>query len=125
MQLAPAVQHGEVVALPAVQVPGGVNLADGDLLAVPVTRLYDHGVMTETSPLLELRLVKPGLYIHPQEAGQRGFENGEMVDFNVSGVKFTAALCFDPQVPASVLLVPRSAGLPISCPMAISLNKSH
>jgi NADH-quinone oxidoreductase subunit G len=125
VQLVPAAQHGEVVALPAVQVPVAVNLADGDLLAVPITRLYDHGVMTETSPLLELRLVKPGLYIHPQEAGQCGLENGEMVDFNVSGVKFTAALCFDPQVPAGVLLVPRSAGLPISCPMAISLNKSH
>jgi NADH-quinone oxidoreductase subunit G len=132
VQLIPAVQYGEMVAMPFLAPveprltrpeSGGLKLAEGDLLAVPVARLYDHGLMVESSPLLYPRLVKPALYLHPQEAARLGLEQNQMVEFTIAGVGFVAPVLFDMGVPSGVALAPRSVGLPIHQPVVLTLSR--
>ena len=87
-------------------------------LAVPVTRLYDQGITVTTSPLL-LRLIgETSVILHPKTARSLGVPSGGMLKIN--GVEAKAVL--DETVPASVVLVPRSLGIPIARPVVADIK---
>ena len=48
--------------------PPKSNVKNGELLAVPVTSLYDHGQLMDHTPLLEKRVVPGGISVHPATA---------------------------------------------------------
>ena len=89
-------------------------------LAVPVTRLYDRGVTVVTSELLQQHIGEASVILNPEAAKSLGVQPGDLLQVN--GVQ--AQVVLDETVPASVLLVPRSMGLPIGTPVVAKLQKA-
>jgi hypothetical protein len=89
-------------------------------LAVPVTYLYDRGVTVITSPLLQTHIMESVVILNPEMAKTLMVGSGDQVDFN--GTRLHVRL--DASVPASVVLVPRSMGVPIHMPVVAKLKKA-
>jgi NADH-quinone oxidoreductase subunit G len=89
-------------------------------LAVPVTRLYDRGITVVTSELLRQHIGEISVILNPESAKSLGVQPGDLLQVN--GVK--AMVMLDETVPASVVLVPRSMGLPIEMPVIAELKKA-
>ena len=89
-------------------------------LVVPVTRLYDRGITVVTSALLEKHIGEATFILNPQAAQSLGIQSGDLL--KVNGLEAPAVL--DETVPASVILVPRSMGLPVGIPVAAKLMKA-
>jgi NADH-quinone oxidoreductase subunit G len=89
-------------------------------LAVPVTRLYDRGITVITSELLQQHIGEVSAILHPEAARSLGVQAGDQLVIN--GAETQALL--DETVPASVVLVPRSMGLPVSMPVVATLKKA-
>ncbi|MBA4380568.1 MAG: hypothetical protein C0393_07845, partial [Anaerolinea sp.] len=87
-------------------------------LAVPVTRLYDLGITVRTSELLHARIGAASVILHPDAAKKLGVEAGGQVELN--GNRLEVRL--DASVPASVVLVPRSMGVPIAGPIVAKIK---
>lgn len=120
VQLAPAAQRGLPVDLPEAGAQEATAIPAGAWLAVPVTRLYDRGRIVLVSPLLRDRLVPAGVLMNPADAQRLGA--GEQVWLGVAGQSYPAAVTLDEGVPVGVVLVPRSVGLPVAAPMAVTLS---
>jgi NADH-quinone oxidoreductase subunit G len=88
-------------------------------LAVPVTYLYDRGVTVITSPLLQTHIMGSVVILNPEMAKTLKVGSGDQVDLN--GTRLHVRL--DASVPASVVLVPRSMGVPIHMPVVAKLKK--
>jgi NADH-quinone oxidoreductase subunit G len=89
-------------------------------LAVPVTRLYDLGITVATSALLQPHIGVASFMVNPQSAKSIGIQSGDLL--KVNGLEAQAVL--DETVPASVILVPRSMGLPVGMPVVAKLMKA-
>jgi NADH-quinone oxidoreductase subunit G len=89
-------------------------------LAVPVTRLYDLGITVATSALLQPHIGVASFMVNPQSAKSIGIQSGDLL--KVNGLDAQAVL--DETVPASVILVPRSMGLPVGMPVVAKLMKA-
>jgi NADH-quinone oxidoreductase subunit G len=89
-------------------------------LAVPVTRLYDRGITVLTYELLQNHVGEPTVIMQPEAAMSLGVHPGDLLDVN--GMK--AQVVLDDTVPASVVLVPRSMGLPVGMPVVAKLKKA-
>jgi NADH-quinone oxidoreductase subunit G len=102
--------------------PAGKDLLRPDedqWLAVPVTRLYDLGITVLNSDLLHNHIDGPVVLLNPEMAKTLLLEVGYQVELN--GIRLKVQL--DTSVPASVVLVPRSMGVPIQAPIAARLKK--
>ncbi len=114
VQLAPTggeAPQGQAYALP-----------NGTLTAVPVTRLYDHGVMTQTAEVLQPRLVEPYIVLNPADAETQKATDGMTVTVSVNGASGAAVVVVDENVPAGFALVPRSCGIPVVEPTEIRIG---
>jgi len=87
-------------------------------LLVPITRLYDLGITVATSALLQPHIGAASFIVNPQSAKSIGIQSGDML--KVNGLEAKAVL--DETVPASVILVPRSMGTPITRPVVFKMN---
>ncbi len=96
----------------------GLRPDESQWLAVPVTRLYDLGITVTTSALLQPHIGAAAFMVNPQSAKSIGIQSGDLL--KVNGVEAKAVL--DETVPASVILVPRSMGIPITRPVVFKLN---
>ncbi len=118
-QLQPASQKGEQVPLEAVQ-PG--EIGNSDLIAVPVTILYDRGQTVTSAELLQMRIPQPYLVIHPETNASAGITDGATVKLEISGLEFEVTAHLDEMIPQGVALVPRSMGIPIHGPETIKVS---
>ena len=89
-------------------------------LAVPVSRLYDHGITVTTSPLLQAHIEETSIILNSETARSLDVESGGSLDLN----GMSAKVVLDETVPASVVLVPRSLGLPVEKPVVAKLKKA-
>jgi NADH-quinone oxidoreductase subunit G len=89
-------------------------------LAVPVTRLYDQGITVITSGLLQAHIGETCVMLNPESARSLGVQSGDLLKFN----ELEAKAVLDQTVPASVVLVPRSMGLPVEMPVVAKLKKA-
>ena len=119
---------GEQLSLPA-QIPSlvwpqvqEINSADGAILAVPITVLFDQGNLVYRSMLLHQRIPPAYVEVRPEDAQRLNLANGIQVQFSADGISLTATLRLNEQVPPGVALVPRSMGIPIGSPIAIDLK---
>ena len=100
----------------------------GDLLAVPVTRLYDRGETVAPSELLAARIGDLAVTLHPEDAVRLGLRSGQdkfgPAVVSLNGIDKTAKVVVDETVPAGVVLVPRSFGLPITGPAPVRVVKA-
>jgi len=121
VQLAPTAQRGQSTPLAWGQSPE-LNLAEGELVAVPVTRLYDRGQIMLPSQLLHPRLPQPYVALHPLTGEHLGIVDGAHVQVHLNGVETIVLARLDDSLPTGVVLVPRSLGLPISGPSPVQVR---
>jgi NADH-quinone oxidoreductase subunit G len=122
VQLTNAAQRGEKVSLPRIKKVSVLRPKEKKLLAVPITKLYDHGVTVSYSDLLDQRVGEAFIALHPNTAEKLGVAAGERVTLNLNGSSEIVVVRMDNTISTGVGLVPRSMGLPISGPMEASVK---
>jgi NADH-quinone oxidoreductase subunit G len=122
MQLFTSSQRGKKVSLPRVRRVATLRPKEKQLLAVPVTKLYDRARSVSSAPLLEQRIGKPFVALHPSAAARFGAVAGQRVTLSLNGAKEEAVVKIDPSISTGVALIPRSMGLPIRAPRPIRLK---
>jgi NADH-quinone oxidoreductase subunit G len=95
---------------------------DTELLAVPVSHLYDRGVTVLPSTILQAHIGEASVSLHPDTAGRFEVEAGSTVEMTINGTAYMVKVLVDEKVPASVALLPRSMGIFINSPAAITLK---
>lgn len=122
VQLVSAAERGETVSIPEVKEEAGLRPKEDELLAVPVTKLYDRGTTVVPAELLNERIGETTIALHPDAAKKLGVEAGVKVQVSFDGVKGEAVVKIDETISAGIALVPRSMGLAIREPVAIKVN---
>ena len=72
VQLVSAAERGETVSIPEVQKEAGLRPKEDELLAVPVTKLYDRGTTVAPAELLSERIGEATIALHPDAAKKSG-----------------------------------------------------
>jgi NADH-quinone oxidoreductase subunit G len=118
-QLQPAAQKGEQVSLEVVQ---PAELVESDLMAVPVTILYDRGQTVMPTQLLHQRIPEAYVTIHPETPAISGVTEGAQVRLEISRLEIEVMAHLDETIPSGVVFVPRSIGIPIHGPTAVKVS---
>ena len=95
---------------------------DSELLAVPVSHLYDRGVTVLPSKILQAHIGEASVSLHSDTARNFKIETDTMVELTVNGTTYMVKLLVDEKVPASVALLPRSMGIPIDSPTFVNIK---
>lgn len=118
VQLSTAAERGETASLPKIQKEAAaLRPQENELLAVPVTKLYDRGLTVQSAELLDQRIGEATVSLHPEAAKRLGVEAGARVNISFDGVNGEAVVRIDETISAGVVLVPRSMGLAIREPV--------
>ena len=91
---------------------------ENELLAVPVTKLYDRG----TTVMMSANLLRDWIHgltvsLHPDAAKELGVENGQVVTVSFNGTSAEAKVKLDDTISVGIALIPRSMGLAIHEPI--------
>jgi len=97
----------------------------GDLLLVPINRLYDRGVTVLASTLLSQRLAELKLVIHPEDAERLGLLRVSRAELSWDGRSTTLEFTVEESVPRGAGLVPRSTGLPLNRPTEVRVRPAN
>ncbi|HEU0294509.1 MAG TPA: NADH-quinone oxidoreductase subunit NuoG [Anaerolineales bacterium] len=118
-QLSAAATHGETVSIPRVKSEAALQRPrENELLAVPITRLYDRGTTVMMSAnLLRDRIGGPHIALHPDAAQNLGVQDGQLVKVSFNGTSGDAVVKLDDTISVGVALIPRSMGLAIHEPV--------
>ncbi len=123
VQLVPAAQAVGTVRIPKVRKEAALRPKENELLAVPVTKLYDRGVTVNSSAALLGQWVgEPTVTLHPNAAENLGVEAGARVKISFNGVSAEVVVKIDDTISAGVALVPRSMGIAIREPVAAKVK---
>ncbi len=122
VQLVSAAERGETVSIPELRKEAGLRPKEDELLAVPVTKLYDRGTTVTPAELLTERIGDVTIALHPEAIKKLGLEAGKPVTVSFDGVSGEALVKIDETISAGVALVPRSMGLAIREPVAIKVK---
>jgi NADH-quinone oxidoreductase subunit G len=106
-------------SVPQVQKESSSHLKEKELLAVPITKLYDRGTTVLVSKLLHERIGQAHVTLHPEAAKKLGVEEGQVVNVSFDGVSGAAVVKLDDGISEAVALVPRSMGIAIHEPVAM------
>ena len=99
------------------------SLLSGDgLIAVPVTKLYDMGVMMVPTEILRNRVAEPIVTMNPADAQAQKTADGMTVNVSVNGASAPAVVKLDDSVPVGIVLVPRNCGIPVTKPEKILIR---
>jgi NADH-quinone oxidoreductase subunit G len=122
--LSAAATRGETVSLPKVdKKPALQRPKENELLAVPITKLYDRGTTVMMSAnLLRDWIGGPTISLHPDAAKNMGVEAGELVTVSFDGSSGEARVKLDDTISVGVALIPRSMGLAIHAPVAAKVT---
>jgi NADH-quinone oxidoreductase subunit G len=122
VQLSAAARRGEKVSIPKVEKEAVVRPKENELLAVPVTKLYDRGTTILPAELLHERIGDANVVLHPEAVKSLGVEAGQTVNISFNGTSGEAVVKVDETVPTGVALIPRSMGLAIREPVAVKVK---
>jgi len=122
VQLAPTAQAGGAVHISKVRKEAALRPKENELLAVPVSKLYDRGVTVNPAQLLDGRVGEASVTLHPSTAKNLGLEAGVSVKISFAGVKAEATLKLDDTISTGVALVPRSMGIAIHEPVVAKVK---
>jgi NADH-quinone oxidoreductase subunit G len=115
--LSAAAMRGEKLSISRVQKDAPPRPKENELLAVPVTRLYDRGTTVMPAELLHERIGDASVVLHPDAARNLGVEAGQRVNVSFNGVSGEAVVKIDDTISVGVALIPRSMGLAIHEPI--------
>jgi anaerobic selenocysteine-containing dehydrogenase len=121
-QLSAAATRREKVSIPRVQREAAPRPKENELLAVPVTKLYDRGTTVLPAELLHERIGEANVVLHPEAVKELGVEAGQTVNVSFNGVSGAAVVKVDDTVPVGVALIPRSMGIAIREPVAVKVK---
>ena len=122
VQLSAAAMRGEKLSIPKVQKEAVARPKENELLAVPVTKLYDRGTTVLPAELLHERIGDASVVLHPDAAKDLGVEEGQTVNVSFNGVNGEAVVKLDDTISVGVALIPRSMGLAIREPVAVKVK---
>jgi NADH-quinone oxidoreductase subunit G len=122
VQLSAAAMRGEKVSIPRVQREAVVRPKEKELLAVPVTKLYDRGTTVMPAELLHERIGDLNVVLHPDAVKELGVAEGQTVNVSFNGTSGAAVVIVDETVPVGVALIPRSMGIAIREPVAVKVK---
>lgn len=120
-QLTSAADRGETYDLPAVKKAKSLRPKEGELLAVPVTKLYDQGATVIPAELLAQRIGEPSVTLNPATAQALGAAAGELVNLTWNGSQSEVRVRTDESIATGVALVPRSFGVAVRAPVVVSV----
>ncbi len=120
--LSAATTRGEKVSIPKVQKEAVARPKENELLAVPVTKLYDRGTTILPAELLHERIGDARVVLHPDAAKNLGLEEGQTVNVSFNGVSSDAVVKLDDTISVGVALIPRSMGLAIREPVPVKVK---
>ena len=109
-------------SVPQVQKESSSPPKEKELLAVPITKLYDRGTTLLISKLLHERIGEARVTLHPEAAKRLGVEEGQAVNVSFDGVSGVAVVKLDDGISEAVALVPRSMGIAIHEPVAVRVQ---
>jgi NADH-quinone oxidoreductase subunit G len=96
---------------------------EDELFAVPITKLYDNGTTVALAKLLSAHIDRfNGIVLNPATALKFGLENGSQAQVSLNGVSYPAKVLLDESISTGVMLIPRSFGIPIKEPVAVTLT---
>jgi anaerobic selenocysteine-containing dehydrogenase len=110
-------QAGGTVRISKVRKEAALRPKEKELIAVPVTKLYDRGVTVNPAQLLNERVGEATVSMHPTTAKKMELEAGVQVKISFEGVNGEAVLKLDDTISTGVVLVPRSMGIAIREPV--------
>jgi NADH-quinone oxidoreductase subunit G len=113
VQVQSTAERGEQVSLEAVVISDADPDQSSELLAVPITILYDRGRTLMPAEVLHHRIPEPYVLIHPQTAAPLRVAEGMEVKLDLSGNQTVVVAHLDETIPQRVVLIPRSMGVPI------------
>jgi NADH-quinone oxidoreductase subunit G len=122
VQLSAAATRGEKVSISRVQKEAVARPKENELLAVPVTKLYDRGTTVLPAELLHERIGDASVVLHPDAAKELGVEEGQTVNVSFNGVSGEAVVKLDDTISVGVALIPRSMGLAIREPVLVKVK---
>jgi NADH-quinone oxidoreductase subunit G len=126
--LSAAAARGETVSISTVDASREAALQrpkENELLAVPVTKLFDRGTTVMMSAnLLRDRIGHPYIALHPDVAQNLGVQDGQLVSISFNGTSGDALVKLDDTVSVGVALIPRSMGLAIHEPVPATVRAS-
>jgi len=122
VQLSVAATRGEKLSIPKVQREAAPRPKENELLAVPVTKLYDRGTTVLPAGLLHERIGDASVVLHPDAAKELGVEEGQTVNVSFNGVSGEAVVKLDDTISVGVALIPRSMGLAIREPVVVKVK---
>jgi NADH-quinone oxidoreductase subunit G len=106
---------------PSPQGRGGIRPKEGELVAVPVTKLYDMGTTVAPAKLLESHIGEASVAVNPATASKLGILNGGQATVSLNGVEAAVKVRFDESISTGVVLIYRSFGIPISEPTLVKI----
>ena len=122
--LSSAAQRGETFKLPAAKNVKSLRPKEGELLAVPVTKLYDKGNTVASTELLAQRTGEATIALHPDTAEKLGAKAGDTVKVSWNGSQAEVRVRTDAGISTGVALVPRSFGLSVREPVVASVKSA-
>jgi len=122
VHLSAAAGRGEKVSISRVQKEAAPRPKENELLAVPVTKLYDRGTTVVSAELLHERIGEASISLHPDAAQNLGVLAGQTVNVSFNGVSGEAVVKLDDTISVGVALVPRSMGIAIREPVAVKVK---
>lgn len=122
--LSAAATRGEKLNIPRVHATreAAPRPKENELLAVPVTKLYDRGTTVMPAGLLHDRIGDASVVLHPDAAKDLGVEAGQTVNVSFNGVSGEAVVKLDDTISVGVALIPRSMGLAIREPVPVKVK---
>lgn len=122
VHLSAAAMPEKTASQPQAKKEAGVRPTENELLAIPITRLYDLGTTVVPAGLLHKRIGELSIALHPEAAKKWGVGAGQRVNVSFDGVSGEAVVKVDERVPMGVALIPRSMGLAIHEPVAVKVK---
>jgi NADH-quinone oxidoreductase subunit G len=124
--LSTAASRGETVLIPELALSEPV-LTDPDqtdeLLALPVTLLFDREAVLLNSPLLGERIAAAQITLNNKTAQKRDISAGDMVKIEIDGVDYPAVVKLDESIPPVNVLVPLNVGIPLTKPILVKVHR--
>jgi predicted molibdopterin-dependent oxidoreductase YjgC len=121
--LTAAALPGEAGSISHVQREAALRPNEDELLAVPVTKLYDRGTTVMMSAnLLRDWIGGPTITLHPDAAQNLGVQEGQLVTVGFNGTSGNAVVKLDDTISVGVALIPRGMGLAIHEPVAVKVK---
>jgi anaerobic selenocysteine-containing dehydrogenase len=123
VQLAPSSQNGEAVKPSKPETVKLPHPKAGELLVVPIARLYGRDTATTSATLLAKRMASPTLVLNPKLAAKQQVKAGEAAHLVLEDNKFDVQIVLDETVPEKVALLPRNVGVPLAGPRVGTLER--